>query len=433
MDIAVIGSGISGLAAAHFLAQRHAVTLYEQDSRIGGHTHTVRVPTASGEQPVDTGWIVFNGINYPNLTALFAELEVATRATDMSFGVSLGNGAYEWKGSDKLFTVFAQPSNLLRPAHWRLLCDILRLNAHCNRLLRAGTLPAGSLGEFLHGAGFSPELSARYLLPMAGLIWSCSPRLAAEYPAADFMRFFDAHSLFTATQQPTWRTVIGGSHQYVHKLMARYRGQLRRSARVESLRRVDGGVEVRCGDQTQRYAHVVCATHSDQALQLLADARDDERSVLGGIPYNASRVVLHTDLRSMPRRRRAWAAWNYLNDAVDFRREDWPREIHERPISGTYWMNLLQGIGGDTQYLVTLNPERPIAAERILLDTVYHHPHYGPASVMTHARLASLQGRGGLWWAGAWNGYGFHEDGLKSGLRCVAGIDRDCLPAWAQL
>lgn len=433
MRIAVVGSGISGLAAAYFLARRHEVTLYEQDARIGGHTNTILVPTAQGPQPVDTGWIVFNGINYPNLSALFGELDVQTRATSMSFGVSLGRGDYEWKGSDQLLSVFAQASNLLRPSHLRLLTEILRLNRHCNALLRADTLPSGSLGDFLRDGRFAPELGARYLLPMAGLIWSCSPRKAQEYPAADFMRFFDAHSLFTATQQPTWRTVIGGSHQYVQRLLARCKAQLRTDTRVQSLCRVDGGVEVSTAAGVDHYEHVICATHADQALQLLHDASDAEREVLAGMPYNASRVVLHTDASYLPRRRAAWASWNYINDDVDFRARDWDREIHDRPISGTYWMNLLQGIPGSTPYLVTLNPARPIPAERILYDTVYHHPHYGADSVASHARLAAIQNRGGLWWAGAWTGYGFHEDGLKSGLRAVAGLDKDCLPAWAHL
>ncbi|HEY0975489.1 MAG TPA: FAD-dependent oxidoreductase [Solimonas sp.] len=445
MKIAVIGSGIAGLSAAWRLARRHEVTLFEQDGRVGGHTHTVLVPTPTGAAtapaeapvaaatvPVDTGWIVYNGINYPNLTALFGELGVRTRPTSMSFGVSLGGGAYEWKGSDNLFTVFAQYANLLRPAHYRLLLDILRLNRDCNRLLRSGDLPQGSLGEFLQSAGFSKELQARYLLPMAGLIWSCSPRKAMEYPAADFMRFFDAHSLFTATQQPTWHTVIGGSHEYVKKILAEYRGALRLHTPVESLRRVDGGVELRSAAGVERYERVICATHSDQALRLLADASDEERRVLGGIPYNASRVVLHTDESYLPRRRAAWASWNYIDDAA-FQPCDLAREVHDRPISGSYWMNLLQGIPGPVNYVVTLNPTREIPRERILYDTVYHHPHYGPDSVATHRDLASIQNAGGLWWAGAWSGYGFHEDGLVSGLRAVAGIDRECLPSWTTI
>ncbi|MCC2656565.1 MAG: FAD-dependent oxidoreductase [Panacagrimonas sp.] len=436
MQIAVVGSGISGLVAAWCLSQRHDVTLFERESRVGGHTHTIEVPLPDGRtQPVDTGWIVYNGLNYPNLSAMFEALGIATRPTRMSFGVSLGDGAYEYMGSDRLWTVFAQPSNLLRPAHLRMLVDILRLNARCRALLRSGELPAGSLGDFLHGLRLSPDVAARYLLPMAGLIWSCSPRKAMEYPAADFMRFFDSHSLFTATQQPVWRTVVGGSHRYLAPLMAAFRGRLCLRTPVQAIRRSGDQLRLHTSEGDARFDALVCATHSDQALRLLgADADPTEREVLSGIPYNASRCVLHTDERFLPRRRAAWASWTYLNDAVDGRgRCDFEREVHDRPISGSYWMNGLQGIPGPVNYIVTLNPTREVAPEKVLLDTVYEHPHYGPRSVESHRDLHRIQGRGGLWFAGAWTQYGFHEDGLTSGLRAVRGVDASCLPAWAVL
>lgn len=424
MNIAIVGSGIAGLSAAYFLSRKHKVTLFEQDNRVGGHTNTIEVKTPEGIQPVDTGWIVYNGINYPNLTALFGELGVVTRSTSMSFGVSLGDGAYEYLGSDRLWTVFAQPSNLFSLRHLRMLVDILRLNTSCNRLLKSGQLPEGSLGDFLQNSGFSRELASRYLLPMAGLIWSCSPKKAMEYPAADFMRFFDAHSLFNTVDQPTWRTVIGGSHQYVVKILAQFKGDLRLNTPVLGLRRREGGVWVKIKTGEFRFDAVVCATHSDQSLWLMSDASDAERAVLSGIPYNESRCVLHTDESFLPRRRAAWGSWIYLNDKD---------EIHDRPISGSYWMNHLQGIPGPANYIVTLNPTREIPRDKILYDTAYHHPHYGANSVMTHRRMQDIQGRGGLWWAGAWNGYGFHEDGLKSGLRAVQGIDPACLPEWTKL
>lgn len=425
MKIAVIGSGISGLIAAYLLSRRHEVSVFEQDRRVGGHTNTIEVPLpGGGVQPVDTGWIVYNGVNYPNLTAMFRELGVKTRPTSMSFGVSLGNGAYEYMGSDQFWTVFAQPSNLFRPAHLRMLIDILRLNGKCNRILQSGVLPTGSLGEFLAGSGLSRELASRYLLPMAGLIWSCSPKKAMEYPAADFMRFFDSHSLFTATQQPVWHTVVGGSHQYLKPLLAGFKGSLHLETPVRALRREAGQVSVKLDDGERPFDAAVCATHSDQALRLLADADATERTVLGGIPYNESRCVLHTDESFLPRRKAAWASWNYVNDRD---------EIHDRPISGSYWMNKLQGIPGPVNYIVTLNPARQIPREKVLYDTVYHHPHYGPGSVMTHARLGEIQGQRNTWFAGAWTQYGFHEDGLKSGLRAVRGIDASCLPDWAVL
>ena len=422
MKIAVIGGGISGLSAARYLSRRHDVTLFEQDARVGGHTNTIDVPTPQGTIPVDTGWIVYNGINYPNLTGLFRELGVATRDTQMSFSVALGNGAYEWKGSDQLLSVFAQPSNLFRPSHIRMLLDILRLNKLCNALLKRGELPSGSLGDFLRTEKFSIELQSRYLLPMAGMIWSCSPRKATEYPAADFMRFFDSHGLFTTMDQPQWQTVIGGSHTYVRKILSELAADLRLETGVQALRRVPGGVAVTSAQGAEHFEHVICATHSDQALRLLQNAATDEREILGGIPYNTSRCVLHSDESFLPRRKAAWASWNYLHPFD---------EIHDRRISGSYWMNLLQGIPGPVNYIVTLNPQREIARDRIIYETDYEHPHYGASSVMTHQRVAQIQGRGGLWWAGAWCGYGFHEDGLKSGLRAVRGIDAECLPPWA--
>ncbi len=424
MRIGVIGSGIAGLASAYFLQRRHEVTLFEQDGRVGGHTNTVQVGGARGATPVDTGWIVYNSLNYPNLTALFAELGVATRPTRMSFGVSLRGGEYEWKGSDNLLSVFAQPSNLLRPGHWRLIAGILRLNRVCRARLRAGDLPAGALGEFLDAEGFGVELRSRYLLPMAGLIWSCSPRQAAQYPAADFMRFFEAHGLFTTLDQPVWRTVVGGSHSYVARMLEGFRGQLRLSQPVRELRREAGGVQVATASGSQRFDRVVCATHSDQALALLADADPLEARVLGGIPYTESRCVLHTDESWLPKRRAAWASWNYLH-ARD--------EVHDQRICGSYWMNLLQGIDGPVNYVVTLNPPREIAREKIIYETTYHHPLYTAASVDTHALLPQLQGRRGVAWAGAWCGYGFHEDGLRSALQAVQALDAMCLPPWATL
>lgn len=422
MKIAVIGSGISGLSAAWCLQHHHSVTLFEQDRRVGGHTNTVRVPTPSGEQPVDTGWIVYNPRNYPNLTALFTQLDIKVRATQMSFGVSLGDGAYEWKGSDQVWSVFAQARNLLSPSHIKMLTQILRLNRQCNALLASGQLPDGSLGEFLDREGYGHWLRSRYLLPMAGMIWSCSPRAAADYPAADFMRFFDAHGLFTVSDQPEWRTVIGGSDTYVKRLMADFRGQLRMQAPIRSIQRTPAGVLLATDAGAERFDRVVCATHSDQALQLLENPSPQEREILSGIPYTQSRCVLHTDERFLPKRRRAWASWNYLHPKD---------EIHDQPICGSYWMNLLQDIPGPTQYIVTLNPVQHIPQDKILYETTYQHPYFGAASVGTHARLASIQGNGGVWWAGAWCGYGFHEDGLKSGLSAVQGIDANSLPAWA--
>lgn len=418
MKIAVIGTGISGLAAAWLLSRRHAVTLFEKDSRPGGHTNTFVTPEG---QAVDTGFIVFNERCYPNLSAMFRELDVAVQKTSMSFGVSLGEGEYEWTGSDNLLTAFAQPSNLFRPAHVRMLLEILKLNAGCRKLLDRGPLPEGiSLGGFLDREGYSQELRSRYLLPMAGMIWSCSPKQAAEYPADDFMRFFDSHGLFTALQQPQWYSVKGGSQAYVRKILARFKGELRLNAGVEKIRRVGRQVQVSTADKAELYDAVVCASHADQALRLLEDASETERPVLRGIPYTANRTILHTDESFMPKRRAAWASWNYTHVRD---------EIHDQAISGSYWMNLLQSIPGPVNYIVTLNPAREPDQGKVLYEVSYEHPHYTAASRETHRRLPEIQGKNGIWWAGAWCSYGFHEDGLRSAVAVASALG--CAPDWA--
>ncbi len=417
MKIAVIGAGIAGLATARLLSRRHNVVLFEKDSRPGGHTNTF--VTESG-QPVDTGFIVFNESCYPNLTALFRELDVAVQKTQMSFGVSLGNGAYEWAGSDKLLTVFAQPSNLFRLDHIRMLLEILKLNKTCKKLLASGEFPTGSLQKFLDDKGFSVALRSRYLLPMAGMIWSCSPKQAADYPAADFMRFFDSHGLFTATQQPQWFSVKNGSQTYVKKILEQFKGELRLNAGVVQLRRVDGKVLVSTEKNAELFDQVVCAAHSDQALRMLVDASQAEREVLSGIPYTPNRAILHTDESFLPKRRAAWSSWNYTH-ATD--------EIHDQPISGSYWMNKLQSIPGPVNYVVTLNPTHEPAPDKVLFETTYEHPHYTAASLETHRRLPEIQGKNRIWWAGAWCSYGFHEDGLKSAVAVASALG--CPPDWA--
>ncbi len=406
MRIAIIGSGIAGLGAAWLLQHSHAVVLFEQAGYAGGHTNTYRHLSPSGEIAIDTGFIVYNEPCYPNLCGLFRHLGVETRDSDMSFGVSLGQGDYEYAG-DNLATLFAQPGNLVSPTHLGMLLEILRFNRLTKRLLAQDRLPHCTLGEFMDQNGFGMAVRSRYLGPMAGAIWSTSTRKAFDYPYPDFARFFESHGLLNAVDRPQWRTVTGGSHTYVNKLLADYRGELQLNSRVEALRRTPDGVILRSGGQELAFDAVIMACHSDQALGLLSDADDAERAVLEGVPYARNHAVLHTDVSLLPKRRAAWSSWNYLG------RED---ALNDDPVTVTYWMNRLQGLAGSTQYLVTLNPPRPPRAGTVIQEVEYEHPQFTPAALTTRQRLAEIQGRRQTWFCGAWTGYGFHEDGLKSAV-----------------
>lgn len=422
MKIAIIGSGISGLGAAHYLARRHEVTLFERADRAGGHTNTVTVPTPHGELAIDTGFIVCNPVNYPNFYRFLDELGVPRQDTDMSLGVSVQDGRIEWAGGKDLSRIFAQPALMLSPSHWRMLLAVLRFNGQVRRLLAAKRLPDITLGEFLERYRYPMALRLRYVAAMAGPIWSTSTRGVMDFPFPAFARFFDSHGLLSVTEQPQWQTVCGGSRRYLEQALARFNGQLRLNTPVRRLQREQGGVTVVTAAGEERYDAVVCAIHSDQALSLLTDACEAECSLLANVPYAANTAYLHTDDTLMPRRRRAWASWNALL-AQD--------TLSDEPIGVSYWMNQLQKLEGGTQYIVSLNPPRPPRAGSVLYQTRYEHPLYTPATIAAQNRLPEIQGRNRVWWAGAWTGYGFHEDGFKSGLRAVAGIDPACLPEWA--
>jgi predicted NAD/FAD-binding protein len=422
MKIAVIGSGISGLGAAWFLARRHQVVLLERDARPGGHTNTVEVDTPQGRLAIDTGFIVCNPVNYPNFYPFLDELGVARQDTDMSLGVSVDNGRIEWAGDENLAKIFAQPSLMFSPSHLRMLLAVLRFNRQVKELLAAGRLPDITLGEFLERNRYPMALRVRYVAAMAGPIWSTSTRGVMEFPFPAFARFFDSHGLLNVYQRPQWQTVRGGSRTYLEAALASFRGELRLGSRVLRLQREAGGVAVTTPAGEERYDAVVCATHSDEALSMLVDANEAECSLLANVPYASNQAYLHTDAGLMPRRRAAWSSWNAIlaQDALS-----------DEPIGVSYWMNQLQNLDTATPYIVSLNPPRPPRAGTVLYQTHYEHPLYTPATIAAQQRLPEIQGRRGIWWAGAWTGYGFHEDGFKSGLRAVAGIDRDCLPAWA--
>ena len=405
LQIAVVGSGISGLSCAWLLDQGHEVTLYEAESRLGGHTNTVDVASAAGPLAVDTGFIVYNEAAYPNLTALFAHLGVATRATEMSFAVSLDDGALEY-GSAHPLALLAQPSNAFKPRFWSMMRDLIRFYREAPMALAALELQPETLGQLLDRGGYGQAFQEDHLLPQVGAIWSSSAGQARDYPAAALIRFFENHGLMKIVNRPQWRSVAGGSRSYVQRIAEAFSGDIRRDAAVQSVRRTAAGVLVRDADGGEaRYDQVVLATHADQALRLLSSPTAQERKVLGAFRYSSNLAVLHTDATLMPRRRAAWSAWNHLG-----------RRGEPDGFCVTYWMNELQGLPKGQDIFVTLNPCRPPDPAKVLGRFDYEHPLFDAASLDAQRRLWSLQGAGGVWFCGAHFGAGFHEDGLQSGL-----------------
>ena len=422
MKVAVIGSGISGLSAAYRLAPHAAVTLFESGDYFGGHTHTVNVclPTAQGDvtQGVDTGFLVYNERTYPTLIALFKELGVETAKSDMSFSVqvgdALGGAPLEWSGSS-LNTVFAQRSNLLRPRFLGMLRDLLRFNRLTTELANAQTEAAlqQPLGDFLRIHRFGDAFCNWYFLPMMGCIWSCPTAQMLQFPVATMIRFCHNHGLLQVADRPQWWTVRGGARHYVDKILARIDDKRLRTP-VRTVRRIaqedGGGVDLSTDAGTEHFDKLVVATHSDQALSLLADPSQAERATLGAIRYHHNRAVLHTDSRMLPSRRAAWAAWNYESTPAGgaVRAEDNQVCLH-------YLINMLQPVPWQQPVVVSLNPLRPIRPDSILGEFDYAHPVFDTAAIRAQGMMAELQGRGDTFFAGAWLGYGFHEDGIKSG------------------
>lgn len=404
LRIAVVGAGITGLGAAWLLGTRHEVTLFEAQSRIGGHSNTVDVAAPEGVVPVDTGFIVYNPPSYPNLVAFFDHLGVETVASNMSFAVSLDGGAYEYSGTG-LSGLFAQRSNLLSPAHWRMTAGILRFHREAGELAAAASDPGLTLGEWLTQRGYGAPFIDRHILPMAAAIWSAPAGEMLAFPAASFARFFQNHGLLTATNQPVWRTVSGGSRAYVGRVLDRFAGTVRRGEPVVGLTRGAGGVDVTTASgAVERFDRVAVCCHADEALGLLADASSAERRVLGAFRYSHNTAVLHTDAAWMPRRRAAWSSWNYLS-----------REPNG-PLTVTYWMNQLQPLATATNYFVTLNPSHPIAGSAVAGAFDYTHPRYDRAALAAQAAIWDLQGARSTWFAGSYCGYGFHEDAIQAGL-----------------
>lgn len=410
--VAVVGSGIAGLSAAWLLSQRYDVTLIEADTRIGGHSNTFDVPGRKGPVPVDTGFIVYNTASYPNLIALFAHLGVPTAATDMSFAVSLDRGGYEYAGSS-LATLFGQPSNVLSPAHWRMLVDTLRFFREGRRLAAAAADESLTLGRYLADAGYSEAFVTRHIMPMAAAIWSTPSEAALAFPLAAFVRFCTNHGLLQLTNRPEWRTVVGGSRAYVWRMLDSFGGEVVLGEPVLRIARSSDGATVITARGGRRFDACVVATHADDALALLADADADERALLGAFAYARNRAILHSDAAAMPRRRRLWSSWNYLGAGAGL----------DATLSVTYWMNNLQPLGASAPELfVTLNPSREIDAARTIATFDYAHPMFDKAAMAAQRQLWRLQGRRRTWFCGSYFGYGFHEDGLQAGLAAAEAI-----------
>jgi len=418
LNIAVIGTGISGLSAAWLLSQRHNVTVYEKACRLGGHSNTVEIHTAGGSIPIDTGFIVYNTVNYPNLEALFQYLDVTTKSSNMSFAVSLGEGGFEYAGNS-LASLFAQKKNLFRPEFWSMLRGIRRFYRRAPEDLPALARSGMTLDDYLLKGGFGSSFVRRHLLPMAGAIWSAPPDALREYPAAAFIRFFDQHGLLKLRDRPVWRTVVGGSKTYVAKLAEQLLGQIHLQCGAVAIHRQQDGVTVEDSrGHSICYQHVLIGTHADQALALLADASADERRLLGVFRYSRNHAVLHSDARLMPKRKPVWSSWNYLGTSDD----------SGESLSVTYWMNQLQGLDGQQNFFVTLNPYREPAPETVHWSGVYEHPIFDAEALRAQARLATLQGKRSTWFCGSYFGSGFHEDGLRSGLATAEALGAVCRP-----
>lgn len=413
MRVAIIGSGIAGLGCAWLLRQQGCeVSLFEANDYLGGHTHTVDVELDGIVAPVDTGFLVYNDRTYPKLIALFDELGIASAPSAMTFSVRDDKTGVEWAGTD-FGSLFAQPRNALRPEFWRMLRDLLRFNRDTTAMHLADRVYDISVGEFLDAAGYSRAFREWYLVPMAAAIWSVPERDVLDFPLPTFIRFCYHHGLLRISGRPQWRTVAGGARTYVDRIAASL-GDVRLSTPVRRVRRRHDCVEVSSDSvRSERFDQAVLACHSEQALAVLADPSREESQLLRSIRYQSNRVLLHTDTRLMPSRRRAWAAWNYLA----------PHDISAgNPVAVSYWLNRLQPLPFRTPLMVTLNPPFEPRPETRIAEFEYAHPMVKGVSETAQQRIAHLQGERRTWYAGAWMGHGFHEDGLASAHIVAEGI-----------
>lgn len=404
--IAVIGGGVSGLATAWLLGQRHTVRLFEREAVLGGHAHTVKIADPQGAVAIDTGFVVYNELNYPLLTQLFSTLGVDTQPTEMSFAYSLQPGGIEYAGSD-LNTLFAQRRNLLRPRFMRMVADVLRFNRLGKRLLSETSLGDESLGALLDEHRFGPGFIEDYLLPMAAAIWSCPTATMRQFPARSFLEFFRNHGLLNIEDRPQWRTVVGGSQAYVQRLAAELQSDTIRHEAVLRVSRADRQWRVETAQGAEDFNAVVFACHADEALAMLDAPTADQASVLSACRFQDNRALLHTDTRLLPASRRVWSSWNYLT-----RRQG----VDDQRVSVSYYMNRLHDFDRRTDYIISLNPWTEPHPTTLLGEYHWRHPILDTDAAAAQARLATVQGQNGIYIAGAWTGYGFHEDGMRSAV-----------------
>lgn len=405
--IAVVGSGISGLSCAWLLSKAHDVTLYEKDDRLGGHTNTVTIPIQGKDIAVDTGFIVFNPVNYPNLVKFFETLHIPSVETDMSFSVSVNQGDLEYSGTG-MSGLLAQKKNLLRPSFWQMIRDLMRFYRESGEMLNREDVDQISLRELLNIHGYSNAFIYNHLLPMGAAIWSTPVEKMLNYPASSFLRFCRNHGLVQLKDRPQWRTVNGGSKQYIDKIAETLEGKIRLNSRIHKIIRHPTHITILDHHgHSEHYDDVVLACHSDQALKLLETPSELEQKLLSCFPYQRNKAYLHQDDRLMPQRRSVWSSWNYLSEGE--------RDLTQS-VSVTYWMNTLQPLNTGQNLFVSLNPLREPGKESIHRTFFYDHPEFGRDALANQKRLWELQGVQRTWYCGAYFGYGFHEDGLQAGL-----------------
>ena len=419
-SIAIIGSGITGISASWLLCEQYNVTLFEKNDYLGGHTHTHDVDEKDKQLAIDSGFIVYNEKNYPNLVGLFKHLDVKTQATDMSFAFSLDKGKLEYAGTG-LLGMFAQYSNLFQIKHWRLLKEIVRFNqvAHTKlKTLENEKSTEYSLGDFLKEHHFSVDLQQNYLLPMGAAIWSCPVDIMYKFPAFSFLRFFANHGLIDLKNRPQWRSVVGGSREYIKKMMPDLETTISTKGKADLVKRNDNTVKVFSNDESWTFDQVIFACHADEALLLLDQPSATEKEVLSCFKYQENKTYLHTDASLMPKRKSAWCCWNYLaqSESTSSKGKSDDKAIIDKQVTATYWMNKLQSIDADKNYLVTLNPYQKLDESKIIKIMTYYHPVFDSDAINAQSRLDELQGKNNSWFCGSYAGYGFHEDGLASSV-----------------